>query len=309
MRVSNLKHLWTNAILSIKMSKVTRVSQTIIPATTSSSVKQGLLAGRPSKGRLVAWAWGFFTRSDCWHFCARSLVCLSASLFPALYLFDLSLRRSIMTVAVCGTRQHCTWKFPFIHCRCRPASVMRRKWLLLLVSRPGRLYGTMALWRESVHRHNLPAKWRRRYGNICFLRRWPVALRGKSPSISTLGEFELVPWSRPTLSKDDVHGHAIVKSVLMNGDRSQVRQVCVIIPRPHLHTHSHAHPHTDTLIQSPSHSLTHRHTHTHTLSRYLPHRGLSCSSAGHIVSTEPHRYRLGCELVCLGCELVNLGCE
>lgn len=39
------------------------------------------------------------------------------------------------------------------------------------------------------------------------------------------GEFELVPWSRPTLSKEDEEGHDIVRRVLMEGDRSRVRQV------------------------------------------------------------------------------------
>ncbi len=39
------------------------------------------------------------------------------------------------------------------------------------------------------------------------------------------GNFELVPWSRPTRSKDDPSGHAIVREVLMKENRSSVHTV------------------------------------------------------------------------------------
>jgi hypothetical protein len=39
------------------------------------------------------------------------------------------------------------------------------------------------------------------------------------------GAFEYVPFSRPTKSKDDHHGHDIVRQVLMEGDTASVRQV------------------------------------------------------------------------------------
>jgi hypothetical protein len=42
------------------------------------------------------------------------------------------------------------------------------------------------------------------------------------------GEFMLVPWCRPTKSKDDAQGHEIVRQVLMNGDLSSVRTVPAI---------------------------------------------------------------------------------
>lgn len=43
------------------------------------------------------------------------------------------------------------------------------------------------------------------------------------------GEFEIVPWSRPSNSKDDPKGHATVQDVLMDGNTDSVVQV---VPEP-----------------------------------------------------------------------------
>ena len=42
---------------------------------------------------------------------------------------------------------------------------------------------------------------------------------------STGGQLELVPWCRPTKSKDDLKGHEIVQEVLMDGNTAKVRRV------------------------------------------------------------------------------------
>mmetsp|Transcript_10534 Transcript_10534/g.16176 ORF Transcript_10534/g.16176 Transcript_10534/m.16176 type:complete len:289 (+) Transcript_10534:75-941(+) len=39
------------------------------------------------------------------------------------------------------------------------------------------------------------------------------------------GEFEYVPWSRPTLSKDDKQGHQVVESILMKNKREGIQQI------------------------------------------------------------------------------------
>ena len=39
------------------------------------------------------------------------------------------------------------------------------------------------------------------------------------------GEFEHVPWCRPTKSKDDIDGHSIVRKILMEGRTDDVRQI------------------------------------------------------------------------------------
>jgi len=39
------------------------------------------------------------------------------------------------------------------------------------------------------------------------------------------GEFDFVPWCRPTQSKDDIKGHDIVRQVLMEGNTDEVRHI------------------------------------------------------------------------------------
>lgn len=56
-----------------------------------------------------------------------------------------------------------------------------------------------------------------------------IYLQNNSAEAAGGGEFELVPWSRPTKSKDDIKGHETIKEVLIDGNRTNVRQV---VPEP-----------------------------------------------------------------------------